>query len=607
MAHKKRSDQARQFEFSGWRDLTPLNSSLGPQLHNLTGGWRYIKPIFEDKTPACQNACPAGNDIEGWIRLLQSGDFQKAFWHVKREQPFPAVLGRVCFKFCQASCNRRPLDQAVQICEMERFIGDQADPGDDNPWLEKADGPGLAIVGSGPAGMSAAYFARLLGFQTVIFEAAPEPGGILRLGIPAYRLPRSVVAAEFAGLAKMGVEIRTGMAVGRDIDLERLRREFDYVFLSPGAHKSLDLNLGEPGEKTTVISGLTLLRQTALGERINLGRRAVIIGGGNTAIDAARTAVRLGAKATILYRRTENEMPAHPEEVREAKEEGVAFRYLAQPQNLECRLDGSLERLICSEMELGEPDESGRPSPVPKPDSLFELDADVVVSAIGERADLDFLDGLVKTGAAGITVDNMLRVKLDNDSGAPVFAGGDAISQPRTVIHAAAAGKKAALAMDCLRKGLNPEETLAGITIGQGPALSFSAYMGWPTLNPIPLNIAKVADSSRIVYDYFLKTPPVKRQGPRDKTRRPDFKPVSETFSRDEAEEEAARCLHCGRCTMCGNCRVFCPDTSVLDRDTGEYGYRIDYDYCKGCGICAAECPRDAVTMVDEATAVREE
>ncbi|MFH1135562.1 MAG: FAD-dependent oxidoreductase [Pseudomonadota bacterium] len=607
MTPKKRSESARKFEMSSWRDLTPFNSSLGPQLHNLTGGWRYIKPVFEDKTPACQNACPAGNDIEGWIRLLQEGNVRRAYWHLKREQPFPAIMGRVCFRFCQGRCNRLPLDQAVQIRELERFVGDQVDPEAPNPLLGPADGPGLAIVGSGPAGMSAAYFARLLGFRPVIFEAQPEPGGVLRLGVPAYRLPRSVVAAEFEGLVRLGVEIRTATAIGRAISLDRLRREFDYIFLAPGAQRSLELKLDAAAGGPRIVSGLALLRQTALGERVNLGRRAVIIGGGNTAIDAARTALRLGVKTTVVYRRSENEMPAHPEEVREARDEGVIFRFLAAPTSLECRLDGSLERLVCEETELGEPDETGRPRFTPKPGSLFEIEADVIVGAIGERADLDFLEGLVRTDDGGVAVDPLLRATTEPGAGAAVFSGGDAISQPRTAIHAVAAGKRAAIAMDCLRRGLDATEVFREITLGSGPAVSCAAYLGWDNLNPIPLNIAKVVDSSQMVYDYFLKTPPVRRQVPPARVRRTDFKPIDPTFTPDEAQEEAARCLHCGRCTKCGNCLVFCPDVSILDQGEGRRGYQIDYDYCKGCGICAAECPRGAVTMVDEGTVVRED
>ena len=607
MAVKKRSDLARPYEFHTWRDLTPMNSSVGPQLHNLTGAWRYIKPIFEDKTPACQNACPAGNDIETWIGLVQKREYEQAYWHLKLEQPFPAVLGRVCFKFCQGACNRGALDKAVQINELERFVGDRVDPSEPHPFLPPVDGPSLAVVGSGPAGMSAAYFARCLGFSVTIFEARAEPGGLLRLGIPAYRLPREIVAAEFSGLKNMGVELKTGVSVGRDLGLDELCSNFDYVFLATGVKNSLPLGLGTVPEGARVISGLDLLRQTALGGPPDLGRRVVVIGGGNTAVDAARTAVRLGSEVTVIYRRSENEMPAHPEEVREAREEGVVFHYLAAPEKLECRADGGIDQLVCAEMELGEPDESGRPRPIKKQDARFQVEADAIISAIGERADLDYLAGLVSNDGRVITVDPGLRAETGGKYRAGVFAGGDVIKQPHTVVHAVAAGKRAALAMDADRRGLAFGDIVKKITIGTSQALSFSMYMGWTAGDRPRLNLAKVVDSSQMVYDYFREVPPVEKEAVPPEERRENFLPHRTTFDKADARLEARRCLHCGRCTECDNCRIFCPDVSILKKGPDKFGYSIDYDYCKGCGICMAECPRQAVTMVDERTVIEEE
>ncbi|MEW6262432.1 MAG: FAD-dependent oxidoreductase [Thermodesulfobacteriota bacterium] len=605
MLKKKRSQQARPHEFKSWRDLTPLNSSLGPMLHNLTGSWRFLKPVYEDKMPPCQNACPAGNDVEGWIRLLPRGEYEAAYWLLKREQPFPAILGRVCFKFCEQACNRIELDQAVNINRLERFVGDLKPSSGRHPDLPEYHDRRLAIVGSGPAGLAAAYFARLLGFKVTVFEARPEPGGMLRYGIPEYRLPRSVLSLEFEGLTKMGIELKCGLALGRDLSLEALRREFDYLFLATGAQESLKLGLRGEGDSPRIMSGLALLRQVAAGEKIALGAEVLVIGGGNTALDAARTALRLGSRVTVLYRRSAEEMPAHPDEVREAGEEGIGFRFLAAPEEFIFDETDRLVRVRCVEMDLGEPDESGRRRPVKKPGAWFELKAGTVVTAIGERADLAYLSGRLEAAAGVIPAAADLEVDLEGD-GAVVLAGGDVIAQPRTVVHAVAAGKKAAIVCDCLRRGLNPAEELEKITIGPGPALSFSRYRGWTDFETGPRNIKKVVEAGALVPDYFQKAAPIVLEPEPPERRRSGFQPYLRTFAADEAFEEARRCLHCGRCIECDNCLIFCPDVSILAPGPDGFGYEIDYDYCKGCGICAAECPRGAITMIEEQAGAEE-
>ena len=599
---KKRSELGRKHEFHTWRDLSPMNSSVGDMLYNLTGSWRYIKPVYEDKTPACQNACPAGNDIEAWIKLLQRGEHEEAGRWLKREQPFPAILGRVCFKFCERDCNRRDFDARVGINELERFIGDQARPEATFPELLPDNGHSLAVIGSGPAGMSASYFARVLGYKVVVFEARPVLGGILRTGIPAYRLPREVVEREFAGLEAMGVEFQTETALGRDLSLGELSEDFDYVFLAMGAHRSRQLKLAGEKESPGVMAGLDFLTCTALGENVDLGRRAVVVGGGNTAIDAARTAVRLGAEATVVYRRSESEMPAHAEEVEEARAEGVEFRFLAAPDKIELDDQGRVRRLVCCEMELGEEEADGRRRPVRKDGSLLEIETDAILTAIGEGPSFDGLAEMVETDKDRIRVHDNLTVRVKGSSRAVLLAGGDIIGGARTVVHAVASGKKAAVVMDCLRRGVDPDEVLEDITFGQGPALSFSKYMDWPPFNPVNRDIKKVVDAESIVFDYFEKVPPVEPWIEEAGQRRKSFEPYRQTFSDDQAQQEAVRCLHCGRCIECDNCLIFCPEISVQVKGPEEFGYEIDYDYCKGCGICRVECPRGAITMVEEGT-----
>jgi len=354
------------------------------------------------------------------------------------------------------------------------------------------------------------------------------------------------------------------------------------------------------------MSGLDFLKRVSLGERVDLGRRVVVIGGGNTAIDAARTAVRLGAEVSIIYRRTEKEMPAHAREIQEAKEEGVRFEYLTAPERLELDEAGTLNRLVCCRMELGACDADGRPQPVKKPDALFDVTADTVLTAIGETADLDFLKETIPLDGERIPVDDRLRIDIDRVDGAVVLAGGDAAPGERSVVHAVASGKKAAVVADIHRRGLDPAGVLAKITLGRGPAISFSEYLGWPPLNPGRRDLKKVVGSEQMVYDYFEQRPPTTGTllGPAERIA--GFRPYLSTFTDEMARRESDRCLHCGRCVECDNCLIFCPDVSVQAKGGDRFGYWIDYDYCKGCGLCEAECPRGAITMVEEDTPIEE-
>jgi 2-oxoacid:acceptor oxidoreductase delta subunit (pyruvate/2-ketoisovalerate family) len=604
MAAKKRSDMAIKYDFKSYHDITPMHVSLGTMLYNKTGSWRFIKPIYEDKIPACQNACPSGNDIEGWVKLLNKKEFEKAYWHLKREEPFPAILGRVCFRFCEEACNRAVLDDCIRIQELERFVGDQFPPTTPHPELPDDDGQShkrsLAVVGSGPSGMSAAYFARLLGFKVTIFDKEALMGGILRLGIPGYRLPRQVVAAEFEGLSKMGIELRPNTEIGKDIPFETLSKTFDYIFLATGAHRSIPMELTKNISCCRIMSALTLLKQVARGETVALGKQVVVIGGGNTAIDAARTAIRMGCQATVIYRRSLTEMPAHPEEVREAEEEGVNFRFLAAPEDIALNADETIEKLVCCEMELGPADESGRCRPIRKEGVTFDIPADTILMAIGEKPDFDYLGRLDTKTDAFIATGEDLSVSSDPLKGANVFAGGDMIDIPHTVVHAVAAGKRAAVAMDCDRRGVLFTDVLNQIRIGSGDALSFSRYVNWAPVNPVHRNDRKVVDSTKIVYDYFIKSPGCNKSIQPAERRKDSFEPYHTTLSEAAAIQETERCMHCGRCTECDNCLIFCPDVSILDQTRESFGYAIDYDYCKGCGICFTECPRHAITMVSE-------
>jgi 2-oxoacid:acceptor oxidoreductase delta subunit (pyruvate/2-ketoisovalerate family) len=293
-------------------------------------------------------------------------------------------------------------------------------------------------------------------------------------------------------------------------------------------------------------------------------------------------------------------MPAHPEEIQAAREEGVVFHFLVSPEEIETTPDGKVQAVVLARMDLGEPDESGRRRPVKRPGDVFAIEADTVITAIGERPGLGAFQSVIPTTGSAALVDGWLQAATPNDGRAPVFAGGDMIEGPRTVVHAVAAGKKAALVMDMIHKGLDVAQTLDDIRIGDGPALSFAAYKGLAPLGPGPLNRHKVVTADQMVLDYFSQIPRVVSPETKPEDRIRSFDPTIRGLSEAEAARAAERCLHCGRCTMCHNCLIFCPDVSILLQEKPESGYEIDYDYCKGCGICQAECPRRAITLEEE-------
>ncbi len=595
---RARSQKIKTFGFDSWKDFTLMITSKGNMLHNKTGTWRFIKPVYEDKIPSCQNSCPCGNDIEGWIKLIRQKEYEKACLRLKTEEPFPAILGRVCFRFCEAGCNRGAFDSCVSIRELERFLGDMSME-KIHPPLQDYNGKKLAVIGSGPAGMSVAYFARVLGFEVTIFEKEKAPGGILRFGIPSYRLPKNIVDSAFNELEHMGISVKTKTCLGKDIKIEEIDKKFDYLFLGTGVQKSMNLMISGHDKSSKVMSGLDMLKQISFGEKPGLGKKVAVIGGGNTAIDAARCAVRLGCDVTIIYRRSEEEMPAHKSEIEDARDEGVKFQFLAAPSKIVTKENKEISKLVLNEMELKEPDESGRKRPVPKSGAEFYMDVDSVITAIGEEADFNCLGGKVKIAKSSVVTDDNFMADCP-DIKIPVFAGGDIADIPHTVVHAVASGKRAAIFMDCHLKNKDPYEIMEEIKTGDGGAVSFAAYLGLKPVNPVFLNRKKVIRPENIVYDYFIKSPKIEKDVLSPEKRKNSFEEYEQVLTEDKAQKEAERCLHCGRCTQCNNCLIFCPDVSILFRQDGTFGYEIDYNYCKGCGICSAECPRDAITMISE-------
>lgn len=579
---------------------------------NETGSWRYLRPRYTEKVPACQFSCPTGNNIEAWIRLLEAGKIEEAWEAATLENPFPAIMGRVCFHPCMDGCNRKEMGGAVNIQMLERALGESM--GDSLPLakpLFPSTGKKIAIIGSGPAGLACAYHLCRLGHGITIFEKEPLAGGMLRYGIPTYRLPKDLVDRETERLEQMGIEFRLETPIRDAAQMQTLRQDFDAVYLAPGAHKSR--SLGIRGEDTDgVMSGLELLRAVALGKRPSIGRRVLVVGGGNTAVDATRTALRLGAEVSLIYRRSRAEMPAFEEEVAEALAEGVVLKTLMGPKRVMIG-KGRVVGLVCQRMRLGEPDESGRRRPMPIPDSEISLEADSVILAIGEEIDTTIVpsalhteEGAIKTGPGGRT------------EWKDVFAGGDFAAQPRTIVDALGAGKQSAIAIDCYLRGENFEDIADAVSLaGADPTTKtagsqnvlMSRYVALrtgqaprPATNSETTLINTVVRFENLNPAYFtLSDPyPTPALSLEERLGLDPFAEIHQPSTKEAVNGELSRCFHCGRCTECDNCYIYCPDVAVAKK-TG--GFEIDFFYCKGCGVCMQECPRAAMEMIDEPTA----
>jgi len=573
--------------------VPPMAVSSSDTRVNKTGSWKYIRPVYRDRVAPCNAGCPVGIDIEAYMNFLREDRLDEALDLLLRENPLPATTGRVCYHPCENSCNRRLLDAPVSIHAVERMLGDRALQAPLPERIEPTRRETVAIVGSGPAGLSCAFHLVKLGYAVTVFEAAPEPGGVLRLGIPAYRLPREVLSREIARIEAMGVTIRCGAKVGSDIPFSDLER-FDATFLATGVHRSRAL--GVEGEGVEGIRpGLAFLREVNAGARPALGRRVVVVGGGNTAIDCARTARRLGADPLILYRRSRAEMPASDEEIAEAQREGIGLTLLAAPVAVRSS-DGRLEGLECVRMRLGEPDASGRRRPEPIEGSRFFIPADTVLTAIGESPDFEGLPGELMGDGSAVPVD-----ALGGSARPGLYAGGDIVEQPHTVAHAIGSGKRAAIGIDRYfrtRAGEPVEGDPESARFGETGNISMTRWRGD---DPVARHGAsdEVVPFERMNVNHFrhvLRNEDRHLSAARSVT---VFAEVNEGLGRDTAHLEALRCLNCGVCNGCELCLIFCPDAAITRHPSGN-GFIIDYDYCKGCGLCSAECPRGAMDMTRE-------
>jgi NADPH-dependent glutamate synthase beta subunit-like oxidoreductase len=568
-----------------YRELPIGATSIGIHDDTMkTGSWRTaVRPVLKVKTSPCNEACPAGVDVRGFISLMKQGLFLEAHKLYLEENQFPALCGRVCYHPCEDACNRKDFDQAVGINALERFLADF-----DTPILKvcSASGRRVAVVGSGPAGMSCSSYLARLGHHVTIFESQEVIGGLLRTGIPDYRLPIEVVEKEVRKLQSLGIEFKTKHHVNGKTwrDLEA----FDAILLGYGASEQLPPPLvSVSGPDQRVLSGLGFLKDVKFGKGVSLGRRVVVIGGGNTAIDAARVSLRLGASPTILYRRSKAEMPAFKTEIEDAIEEGVQILFLTSPVGLEKRKSGL--KIKCIKNRLAEVDGSGRPRPSPIEGSDFFVEADSIISATGEASDFSFLPGKIEISNQSVNVNELGLTSMPG-----VFACGDVTSQPRTVVHAIGSGKKAAIAIDCYLRHRSDEGLRSSLRIGEKGNVSFKRYLG----DTSSVDTQTVVRFEDLNLDYFLyEERHEKPKLPQDC--RTSKKEVYGNLSTEQALREAERCFSCGMCDQCDNCFLFCPDSSVVKQAEGRINI-IDLEYCKGCGICANECPIGVMKMEKE-------
>jgi len=549
----------------------------------------HTDKIADQLYPPCRKACPAEINIQAYVALMSKGRFKEALEVIRKYIPLPAVCGRVCFSPCEEACTRKDTDEPLSVRALKRLAADyELKTGRDEkpkPVPRKYDEK-IAVVGSGPAGLAAAYELVKMGYPVTVFEKASKPGGMLRECIPAYRLPKEILDIEIQNLADLGLEIRTNVTLGKHITIDSLLNEaYQAVFIAIGAQKCLSLNV-EGENLEGVFHSLEFLRAVNSGEHLDLKGKVSVIGGGNVAIDAARTAKRLGpSEVTVIYRRSEQEMPAHHREVEEAKLEGVTFVFLASPKRFVGE-NGKVHSIECIRMSLGSPDETGRRRPIPIEGSEFTVPADTVILAIGERSDTSFLPKNVKvTQRDTIIVD---PVTLETEV-LGVFAGGDAVTGPASVVEAIAAGKKAAFSIDRYLKGLDPKAGREG-KISETTWVTGERPLEKKPREPMP-----------------CLTPP-QRLG--------NFQEVELGFDAAIGMKEAQRCLFCGPCAECLEMEDLCePDDVLIDEDeciacancerlcqyeaikVEKSVAKVDSTLCKSCGTCAVECPAMAISM----------
>ncbi len=530
----------------------PAGAEISPQ-----------RPAYVPKAPPCAGGCPGGTDIRGWLTTIAQAEaygrtheeaYRIAWETITDRNPFPAVCGRVCPHLCEDACNRRLKDGAVAINALEQFVGDFgiAHGLKLSRLTAEKRAESVAVIGAGPAGLSCAYQLARRGYPVTIFEAFRRPGGMLRYGIPKYRLPREVLDAEIGRILDLGIELKCGTVVGSDVSLEDLRSRHKAIFVGVGAHSGIKLRI--PGEDApNVLTGTEFLNHVNSGEEVRLGGKVLVIGGGDTAIDSARVSKRLGADVTIVYRRSRSEMPAIKPEIDGALEEGIAIQFLTAPVEV-LRRNGEAVGLRCVRMDLGAPDASGRPRPVPRPGSEFDLEATTIIAAISQQPKLTGLD-LARNGGNWIPTNDAAVPGMDG-----VFAGGDGVELGLVTI-AIAQGRFAAEAIDAWIQNKTLERPVPG-----------------PCITP-----------EHVKLDWYKPAERHERKHVPVEQRSADTE-VQTGLDEADALDEARRCMSCGMCMDCETCWMYCTNNCFVKLPKGEH-YRVKLELCNGCRKCAEACP----------------
>jgi len=595
-----------------------LAANTASTLANRTGSSMRARPVYQDMVAPCNAACPVGTDVEGALNLLREGRVAEARDLLLRENPMPAVTGRVCDHPCQTACNRAFFDDAVNIHAVERMLGD-LEPDVHAPVPARIRKEKVAVVGSGPAGLACAYHLARLGYEVNVFEAEPEPGGALRYGIPEYHLPREVLAREIQRIRSQGVNFHCGVRVGGNLSWKELESH-DAIFLASGARVNRPLELAGQ-DPADVRPGLEFLREAKAGDRGTVGRHVVVVGGTDTAVDCARTALRLGAEPVVICQGTRADLSASTEAFDEAIREGVRFEFQVWPVAVQTSEHAEHEEAIeairamyvegegnrprtrlvsveCVRMRVSEPGPSGERRSVPIPGSNFMLPADTLLTALGEEPDLDFLPSEITRKGYVVKVDEFGRT---NHPG--FFAGGDITGEARTVAHSLGSGKRAAIGIDrhLREKAGEPVTAADPKALRYGGTGNFSITR-WRKDDPVHRTgeVNDVVPFERLNLAHFKSVPGKPDRHRSFEERRSSFAEANLGLTPNEALAEARRCFECGVCNQCELCLIFCPDAAIQRHPDG-HGFTLSEQYCKGCGICVAECPRGAKVMTREA------